>query len=512
MLEAKAAARTTAKTTTKKYVVALDQGTSSSRALLIDRKGTVCGINQQFFPQIYPQPGWVEHDPLEILSSQLGALTNLLVTNSVKPGEVACIGITNQRETTVVWNRETGAPIHNAIVWQCRRTTQIIDELCSDPEVAERITKTTGLLPDAYFSASKIKWILDAVPGAHELAKAGKLAFGTIDTWLIWSLTQGEVHATDVTNASRTMLFDIHRGCWDEWLCDLFGVPLSMLPSVQPSSSNFGMTSQQSIVGEVPISGVAGDQQAALFGQCCFKPGEAKNTYGTGCFLLMHTGKKACTSKNNLVTTIAASAPGAQHIEYALEGSVFMAGALVQWLRDKLGLLTTVQESEALAYSVEDTAGVYVVPAFTGLGAPYWDAQARGAIYGLTRGAERTHIVRASLESLAYQVHDLVSAMEADACQSISVLHVDGGASTNNFLMQFQSDILNKQLARPTNIETTALGAAYLAGLYTGFWKDVDELKSLHSSDMYFMPCMPEHTRVSLLDGWAEAVERTRSS
>ena len=469
----------------KKYVVALDQGTTSSRAILFDRVGAIVGIAQQPISQIYPHPGWIEHDPLELLSSQFSVMTSLLVAQEVEPDEIDCLGITNQRETTIVWNRETGAPVCNAIVWQCRRTTNIIEDLCSDEKIVERIRKTTGLIPDAYFSASKIKWILDNVEGARHAAEEGKLAFGTVDTWLLWSLTGGEVHATDYTNASRTMLFDIHTLEWDPWLLDLFGVPASMLPEVKPSSAFFGATSHPGVFCNVPICGVAGDQQSALFGQCCFSAGQAKNTYGTGCFLLMHTGAEAVESRNNLITTIAASDPRVGHVEYAMEGSVFMAGALIQWLREEMQLISSPEESEQLALSVPDTAGVYLVPAFTGLGAPYWDADARGAIYGLTRGASRAHIVRAALESLAYQVNDLVSAMQSDARRPISVLNVDGGVAWNDFLMQFQSDILQLRLARPQNIETTALGAAYLAGLFTGFWKDTDELCGIRSTDTH---------------------------
>lgn len=494
----------------KKYVVALDQGTTSSRAILFDKAGKLVDMAQHSFEQIYPQPGWVEHNPQDILSSQLAALTELLVSCGVGPDEIDSIGITNQRETTIVWDRETGTPIANAIVWQCRRTAEIVEEICGDPEVAAQVTAKTGLVPDAYFSASKIKWLLDNVEGAREAAEAGKLAFGTVDSWLIWSLTYGKVHATDVTNASRTMLYDIHENRWDPWLLELFGIPASMLPAVQPSSSYFGVTAHPGVVAGIPLAGVAGDQQAALFGQCCFEPGEAKNTYGTGCFLLMHTGAEACKSSNSLVTTIAASAPDLGYTEYALEGSVFVAGALIQWLRDELGLVETAEETEALARSVPDTAGVYVVPAFTGLGAPYWDSEARGAILGLTRGSTRAHIARAALESLAYQVSDLVCAMEADAGKSISVLNADGGASSNDFLMQFQSDLLQTPLARPHNTESTALGAAYLAGLRTGFWKDIHDVCALRADAVVFSPSMPEQTRHDLLDGWHEAIGRTR--
>ena len=491
-----------------KYVIALDQGTTSSRAMLIDKQGRAVGSVQRPFPQIYPQPGWVEHNPADILSTTLGAMTELLVSNGLGPDDIDSIGITNQRETTVVWNRETGEPIFNAIVWQCRRTAPIVDELCGDPAVAAEVTARTGLIPDAYFSASKIRWILDEVPGAREAAERGELAFGTIDTWLIWTLTHGEVHATDVTNASRTMLYNIHEGCWDPYLMELFDIPMAIMPEVFPSAANYGATSNPGLVQGIPIRGVAGDQQAALFGQCCFEAGMAKNTYGTGCFLLMHTGSHACESKNGLVTTIAASAPGVEGTEYALEGSVFVAGALIQWLRDELKLIETAAETDELARSVEDTGGVYVVPAFTGLGAPYWEPDARGAILGITRGTNRAHIARAALEALAYQVGDLVRAMEDDAGEPMQALNVDGGASANNFLMQFQADILDTSILRPENAETTALGAAYLAGLATGFWADVDELRALRASDEVFNPAMGEAQREELLSGWKKAVGR----
>lgn len=494
----------------KKYVIALDEGTTSARSVLIDRQGSIAGVAQKEFTQIYPNPGWVEHDANEILSAQLGTMTELLVAHNLEASDIDSIGITNQRETTVVWNRETGVPIANAIVWQCRRTASIVDALCSDPEVKQAITAKTGLIPDAYFSASKIKWILDNVEGARALAEEGKLAFGTIDTWLIWSLTDGKVHATDPTNASRTMLFNIHTMEWDQWLCDLFEVPLSMLPEVRPSSADFGETKRDGIIDGIPIRGVAGDQQSALFGQCCFEPGQAKNTYGTGCFLLMHTGNEAPTSQNGLVTTVAASAPGSGP-EYAIEGSVFMGGALIQWIRDGLGLIESAAETEAIAKSVDSCNGVYVVPAFTGLGAPYWDAEARGAIYGLTRGTTTAHIVRAALEALAYQVYDLVSAMEQDANMPLKVLNVDGGASVNEFLMQFQSDILSKPLRRPENIETTALGAAFLAGLSTGFWSSTDELKALRANDATYLPDTNNEKLASRLSGWADAIKRTKS-
>ncbi|MEY8460717.1 glycerol kinase GlpK [Eggerthellaceae bacterium 24-137] len=494
----------------KKYIIALDQGTTSSRAMLIDRAGRAAGSVQRPFPQLYPQPGWVEHDPHDILSSQLGALTELLLTYSVSPDDVAAIGITNQRETTVVWNRATGEPIANAIVWQCRRTAPMMEALASDPEVAAQITARTGLVPDAYFSASKIAWILGEVPGARAAAERGELAFGTVDSWLLWKLTYGAVHATDVTNASRTMLYNIHEGCWDPYLLELFGIPASMMPEVRPSASFFGETANPGLVQGIPIAGMAGDQQAALFGQCCFAAGQAKNTYGTGCFLLMHTGHEACTSGNGLITTVAASAPGVHGIEYALEGSVFMAGALIQWLRDELGIIGNVAETDAIARSVSSTEGVVVVPAFTGLGAPWWDAEARGAILGLTRGAGRAHIVRAALESLAYQVCDLVQAMTEDAGVPLAVLNVDGGAAANDFLMQFQADMLGVSLRRPANAETTALGAAYLAGLATGFWPDTAALLELREGEERFLPTFDDSMRAERLTRWRAAVARVR--
>ena len=495
--------------TKKQYVIALDQGTTSSRAVLVDHEARMVDFVQRPFTQIYPQPGWVEHNPQEILFSQLGSLTELMARHNLGEGDIAAIGIDNQRETTIVWDPATGQPIANAIVWQCRRTAELVERLCGDPEVAGRIRKKTGLLPDAYFSASKIAWLLDNVAGARERAEAGELLFGTVDTYLIWVLTGGLVHATDPTNASRTMLYNIHEGCWDEELLELFGVPASMMPEVRPSSGDFGETSYPGIPAGVPIAGVAGDQQASLFGQCCFAPGQAKNTYGTGCFLLMHTGTDALRSQNQLVTTIAASAPGQDKTEYALEGSVFVGGAVMQWMRDELGLIRTAAESESVAAEVPDTGGVYVVPAFTGLGAPWWEADARGTICGITRGTNRSHLVRAGLESIAYQVADLVRAMEADAGRTIDVLNVDGGASANDLLMQFQADILNRTLHRPQNVETTALGAAYLAGLARGFWADVDELRSMRSTDDVFAPVMDRSRARALKQGWADAIRRT---
>jgi len=495
----------------EKFVIALDQGTTSSRAVLVDRQGNIRGMAQHPFTQYYPQPGWVEHDPMEILSSQLAALTQLMVAHAIEPGQIDSIGITNQRETTVIWDRETSMPLSNAIVWQCRRTVPLIEEFCRTQGHAERATQTTGLIPDAYFSASKIQWLLENIPGAAKAAAAGRLAFGTVDAWLVWSLTKGQVHATDVTNASRTMLYDIHKGAWDPWLLERFGVPSSLLPEVRPSSGDFGVTAHPGIPAGIPICGVAGDQQAALFGQCCFEAGQAKNTYGTGCFLLMHTGNKACCSKHELVTTIAASAPQTTQVEYALEGSVFVAGALIQWLRDELGLIENAADSEALAKSVPDTCGVYLVPAFTGLGAPYWDPHARGAIFGLTRGTSKAHLVRAALESLAYQVSDLITAMEEDAGSPLTQLNADGGASANDFLMQFQSDLLQIPLVRPASIESTALGAAYLAGLQTGFWSSLDELKGLRGNTRVFNPHMDQASRQNLIDAWHNAVKRTRT-
>lgn len=494
-----------------KYIIALDQGTTSSRTMLIDKFGNTVDAVQHDFPQIYPQPGWVEHNPSDIIATQLGSFTELMTQQNLMPQDIDSIGITNQRETTIIWDRATSQPIANAIVWQCRRTADIIDELCAGSEIKQMIRKKTGLMPDAYFSASKIAWLLDNVEGARERAAAGELAFGTVDSYLIWVLTQGMVHATDVTNASRTMLYNIHEGCWDTELLELFDIPKSLMPQVRPSSGDFGTTSNPNVPVGIPIKGVAGDQQAALFGQCCFEAGQAKNTYGTGCFLLMHTGEHAKESNNGLVTTIAASAPNIEHTEYALEGSVFVAGALIQWLRDELGIIDNAKETQDLALSVKDNAGVYIVPAFTGLGAPYWDMEARGAIYGLTRGATRAHIVRAALEALAYQLSDLVDAMQADAQNELSVLNVDGGASANNFLLQFQSDILQTSIRRPKNVESTALGAAFLAGLASGFWESTQQLRQLRSNDDVFEAKMPKAQAQELLAGWKEAVKRTLS-
>ena len=492
----------------EKYVIALDQGTTSSRAALIDRAGHMVDVVQRPFQQIFPQPGWVEHNPQEILFSQLGSCTELIARHGLTAADVAAIGIDNQRETTIVWDPATGAPVCNAIVWQCRRTAEMVERICGAPEVREMVRAKTGLLPDAYFSASKIAWILENVPGARERAEAGELLFGTVDTWLVWVLTGGLVHATDPTNASRTMLYNIHESRWDEELLALFGIPASMMPEVRPSSGLFGETSYPGLPAGIPIMGVAGDQQAALFGQCCFAPGEAKNTYGTGCFMLLNTGSEARTSEHGLVTTIAAAPPGAPATQYALEGSVFVAGALIQWLRDELGIIRTAAETEALARSVPDTGGVYIVPAFTGLGAPWWKPDARGAILGLTRGTSRAHIARAALEALAYQISDLADAMAADAGGALDVLNVDGGASANDFLMQFQADLLGRELRRPANTETTSLGAAYLAGLASGFWGGTDELRGLRETDDVFRRTMDPSRVDVLLVGWHDAVRR----
>ena len=495
----------------EKYLVALDQGTTSSRAVLVNRAGEIVGISQSEFPQHFPQPGWVEHDPTDILSTQVKVFAELLVSYGLTLADIQAVGITNQRETVVVWDRHTGKPVYNAIVWQCRRTADLVEEICGDPEVAAKVTQMTGLIPDAYYSASKVAWILRNVPGAQEKAEAGDLIMGTVDTWLIWNLTKGAVHATDPTNASRTMLFDIHKGQWSPYLCDLFGIPMSMLPEVRPSSGDFGSISHSVFAGSTPICGVAGDQQSALFGQCCFEAGQAKSTFGTGCFLLMNIGDKPFASRHGLATTVAASAPGTKGLEYALEGSVFMAGALMQWLRDGMGLLADVADSEAMAQSVPDSAGVYVVPAFTGLGAPYWDADARGAIYGLTRGATKEHLVRACLEAQAYQVNDVLQAMAQDSGISLGELAVDGGAVRNNFMLQWCADILNTNIVRPSCVETTALGAAYLAGLATGFWDDVQAIRDMRGIDRVFTPTMSVTDRAAALAGWEDAVRRTRS-
>ncbi len=487
----------------KKYVMALDQGTTSSRCILFDKSGKVCSSAQKEFTQIYPQPGWVEHNPLEIWSSQLSVAVEAMGKIGVDASEIATIGITNQRETTIVWNRKTGKPIYNAIVWQCRRTAEMINAL-KEKGFDQVIKEKTGLIPDAYFSATKIKWILENVAGAREQAEAGELCFGTVDTWLIWNLTKGKVFVTDYTNASRTMLFDIHKRQWDDEILKELNIPKCMLPEVKPSSCLYGVTNEAIIGGEIPISGAAGDQQAALFGQCCFEAGEAKNTYGTGCFLLMNTGSKAITSKNGLLTTIAASTD--EEVCYALEGSVFVAGAAIQWLRDEMHIIKNSPQSEEYAVAVDDTDGVYVVPAFTGLGAPYWNPYARGMMVGLTRGTKREHVIRATLESLAFQTYEVIEAMQRDAEMSLKSLKVDGGASANNFLMQFQADILQKNVLRPDCIETTALGAAFLAGIGVGFWKDKEEVREKWALSNTFAPAMKEEKRIEKVKGWKRAV------
>ncbi len=486
-----------------KYVMALDQGTTSSRCILFDKKGNICSMAQKEFTQIYPKPGWVEHNPMEIWSSQLAVLTEAMAMVGASPEDIGGIGITNQRETTIVWDKQTGEPVYNAIVWQCRRTAEKIDEL-TGAGYGEMITERTGLIADAYFSGTKIAWILDHVPQARERAERGELLFGTVDTWLIYQLTRGAVHVTDYTNASRTMIFDIHRLCWDQELLGLLGIPESMLPEVKPSSHIYGYTDRSVLGGEIPIAGIAGDQQAALFGQCCFKKGQVKNTYGTGCFLLMNTGSEAIRSRNGLLTTIAAST--GESVEYALEGSVFVAGAAIQWLRDGMRMIRTAAQSSEYTDKVEDTTGVYMVPAFAGMGAPYWNPYARGTIVGITRGCEKEHFIRAALESIAYQTYDVLKAMEEDAEVSIAGLKVDGGASANDFLMQFQADILGGTVYRPKCIETTALGAAYLAGLATGYFTSREEIAENWQLEREFTHKMGDNTRERLLKGWKKAI------
>lgn len=491
-----------------KYILALDQGTTSTRAIVFDTRGEIVARAQQEFRQIYPNPGWVEHSPQDILASVMAVVGEALVRANATAADVAAVGITNQRETTIVWDKTTGKPVYNAIVWQCRRTADVCEKLKRDG-FAEKIYNKTGLVPDAYFSATKIKWILDNVEGARERAERGELAFGTVDTFLLWQLTKGKVFATDYTNASRTMLFNIHTLQWDKELLRLFDIPANMLPEVRPSGHPFGVIDGGALAS-VPVCGLVGDQQAALFGQLCTEAGDVKNTYGTGCFLLMNTGNRAVKSQNGLVTTLGLSRSAKPC--YVLEGSVFAGGAAVQWLRDGLKIIGSAEESEILARRVKDSGGVYVVPAFTGLGAPYWDAQARGTVTGLTRGSTREHIVRATLESIAYQVSDLVKAMEKDAGIRISRLAVDGGASVNDFLMQFQCDILGCEAIRPGIAETTALGAAYIAGLETGFWKDIEEIRAGARGAKVYSPNMPELTRVRLLEGWRMAVRRALMS
>ena len=487
-----------------KYILALDQGTTSSRAILFDHERNIHAVGQREFSQLYPQEGWVEHDPLEIYSSQYGVMAEVIAQSGISPAEIAAIGIANQRETTIIWDKESGRPIYNAIVWQCRRTAPIVDDLVARG-FTDEIRAKTGLVPDAYFSGTKIKWILDHVEGARERAEKGEILFGTVDTWLVWKLTGGRVHVTDRTNASRTMLYNIHTLDWDDRLLAALDIPRIMLPEVRDSSCVYGYMP----FGEasIPIAGIAGDQQAALFGQSCFSRGDAKNTYGTGCFLLMNTDNQAVMSENGLLTTIASSVGG--KVQYALEGSVFTGGAVIQWLRDEMRFFAESRDCEYYASKVRDTGGVYLVPAFTGLGAPHWDMYARGAIVGLTRGTKREHIIRAAEESIAYQCHDLVRAMERDTGTSLSALCVDGGASRDRFLMQFQADILGSEIRRPFISETTALGAAYLAGLAVGFWHDMNEIKSLSGSGTIYKPEMSGAERELLLTGWNRAVGRS---
>ncbi|MGZ8541041.1 MAG: glycerol kinase GlpK [Chitinophagaceae bacterium] len=491
-----------------KYILSLDQGTTSSRAIIFDKKGSIVATAQKEFTQIFPQPGWVEHDANEIWSTQLGVATEAVLKAGVNITDIAAIGITNQRETTVVWDRDTHLPVCNAIVWQDRRTADYCDKLKKDGH-AEVIQQKTGLVTDAYFSGTKVKWILDNVEGAREKAQKGELCFGTIDSWLLWKLTNGKVHATDVSNASRTLLFNIHTLQWDRDLLKLFGIPESMLPEVRSSSEVYGHTENIFTATPVPVSGIAGDQQSALFGQMCTQPGMVKNTYGTGCFMLMNTGTKPVASKNNLLTTIAWKVNG--EVQYALEGSVFIGGAVVQWLRDGLKIIQTSGDVEALAVKVEDNGGVYFVPAFTGLGAPYWNQHARGIIVGITRGSTGAHIARAAIESIAFQSMDLLKAMEADAGLPIKEVRVDGGATVNNQLMQFQSDILNTQVIRPQVTETTALGAAYLAGLAVGYWSSIDELQQYWQKDKAFTPSMKDEKRNELQKNWKKAVKAAQA-
>lgn len=490
----------------KRYILALDQGTTSSRAILFDKYGEIAGVAQKEFDQIYPKPGWVEHDPMEIWGTQSGVAREVIERTGINPEEIAAIGITNQRETTVVWNKHTGRPISNAIVWQCRRSAEICDEL-KEKQLQNYIRRNTGLIIDAYFSGTKIKWILEHVEGARELVEKGDLLFGTIDTWLIWKLTNGKLHITDYSNASRTMLYNIRELKWDEKLLKELNIPASMLPEVRNSSEIYGYTDEEYFGCKIPITGIAGDQQAALFGQTCFKKGSAKNTYGTGCFMLMNTGEELIESKHGLLTTIAWGIE--EKIEYALEGSIFVAGAAIQWLRDELRLIRTAEESESLAMNVVDTNGVYLVPAFVGIGAPHWDMYARGTITGLTRGAKAEHIVRAALESIAYETRDVLEAMEEDSKIQLKELKVDGGAVRNNFLMQFQADILDVDVIRPITTETTALGVAYLAGLAVGFWKSKQEIMDIWKIDNKFQSFMEAEKREKLYNGWKKAVKKS---
>jgi len=491
----------------EKYILSFDAGTTSSRAIIFDKKGQIINVAQKEFQQIYPKAGWVEHDPMEIWASQSGVAREVLEISAIRPDQIVGIGITNQRETTIVWDKNTGKPIYNAIVWQCRRTASYCEKL-KEKGWVDKIRNKTGLVLDAYFSATKIAWILDNVEGAREKAERGDLLFGTVDTWLVWNLTRGKVHVTDYSNASRTMLFNIKDLKWDDEILDVLNIPKAMMPEVKDSSCIYGYTDEHTYGGaRIPIAGIAGDQQAALFGQNCFKPGMVKNTYGTGCFVLMNTGQEMIRSKNGLLTTIAWGLDG--KVSYALEGSVFIAGAAIQWLRDELRLVYDSPQSEYYANKIEDTDGVVVVPAFTGLGAPYWDMYARGGIFGLTRGTKREHLVRATLESLAYQSKDVIEAMQDDAKIPLAYLRVDGGASANNFLMQFQADMLDTEVHRPRTLETTSLGAAYLAGLAVGYWKDLDEISKDFSIDRTFKPQMSQEKRDKNYKYWKKAIERS---
>ncbi len=490
----------------QKYILALDQGTSSSRAIVFDHEGRICATAQKEFPQHFPKPGWVEHDPKDIWSSEASVIAEAITSMGINGLNIAGIGITNQRETTIVWDAETGEPVYNAIVWQDRRTSEYCDSL-KEQNLTGFIREKTGLIIDAYFSATKIRWILENVPGARARAEAGKLRFGTVDTWLLWNLTRGECHMTDVSNASRTMLFNIHTLNWDEELMKLFGIPMSMLPEVHSSSEIYGYTKTTIFAHKVPVAGIAGDQQAALFGQMCTTPGSVKNTYGTGCFLLMNSGTKPITSSHNLLTTIAWKI--GDTVNYALEGSIFVGGSVVQWLRDGLGVIKSSSEIESLAMTVPDNGGVYFVPALTGLGAPYWDQYAKGTICGLTRGTTAAHIARAALEGIAFETMDIVNAMEHDAGIKLAELKVDGGASRNNLMMQFQADILGTKVIRPKVTETTAMGACYLAGLATGYWDSLDDIKRQWNADKVFEPLAPAEKVLKLKEGWANAIGRT---
>ena len=491
-----------------KYVLALDQGTTSSRAIIFDKKGNIVGKAQNEFEQIYPQAGWVEHDPLAILYSQFQAVSSCILSSGVNPCDIAGIGITNQRETTILWDRQTGKPVYNAIVWQCRRTAELCEELKAQG-LEDYIKEKTGLLIDAYFSATKIKWILDNVAGARELAEQGRLLFGTVETWIILNLTGGSVHITDYSNASRTMLFDVDKLCWDEYLCEKLGIPMSILPEPAPSSKIYGRVAKGILGLEflegIPICGAVGDQPAALFGQCCFEPGQAKNTYGTGCFLLMNTGEKRVKSKNNLLTGVAWGI--GNKVEYAIEGSAFNAGSVIKWLRDEVHLIDNARRCDELAESVPDANGIYFVPAFTGLGAPYWDMYARGCIVGLTRGVNRAHIARSVLEAITYQMTDLLEAMKSDSGIDFTELRVDGGASVSDIMLQIQADMIRCSVNRPKTVETTALGAAYLAGLAVGFWKDKEEIQNNRAVERVFTPQMSQERRDELYSGWKKAVE-----